>query len=57
MKRRERMPLKKRAALTARGYRMLGSYCPGLVRDKALCALILARAAPVYRVVFGADPG
>ena len=28
MKRRERMPLKKRAALTARGYRMLGSYCP-----------------------------
>ena len=36
MKRRERMPLKKRAALTARGYRMLGGYCPGLVRNKAL---------------------
>ena len=53
MKRRERMPLKKRAALTARGYRMLGSYCPGLVRDKALCALILA-VQPLFTVWFSA---
>ena len=53
MKRRERMPLKKRAALTARGYRMLGGYCPGLVRDKALCALILA-VQPLFTVWFSA---
>lgn len=53
MKRRERMPLKKRAALTARGYRMLGSYCPGLVRDKALYALILA-VQPLFTVWFSA---
>lgn len=53
MKRRERMPLKKRAALTARGYRMLGSYCPGLVRDKVLCALILA-VQPLFTVWFSA---
>ena len=53
MKPRERMPLKKRAALTARGYRMLGSYCPGLVRDKALCALILA-VQPLFTVWFSA---
>ena len=53
MKRRERMPLKKRAALTARGYRMLGRYCPGLVRDKALCALILA-VQPLFTVWFSA---
>ena len=53
MKPRERMPLKKRAALTARGYRMLGGYCPGLVRDKALCALILA-VQPLFTVWFSA---
>lgn len=53
MKRMERMPLKKRAALTARGYRMLGGYCPGLVRDKALCALILA-VQPLFTVWFSA---
>ena len=53
MKRREWMPLKKRAALTARGYRMLGGYCPGLVRDKALCALILA-VQPLFTVWFSA---
>ena len=53
MKHRERMPLKKRAALTARGYRMLGGYCPGLVRDKALCALILA-VQPLFTVWFSA---
>ena len=53
MERRERMPLKKRAALTARGYRMLGGYCPGLVRDKALCALILA-VQPLFTVWFSA---
>ena len=53
MKHRERMPLKKRAALTARGYRMLGSYCPGLVRDKVLCALILA-VQPLFTVWFSA---
>ena len=53
MKPRERMPLKKRVALTARGYRMLGGYCPGLVRDKALCALILA-VQPLFTVWFSA---
>lgn len=53
MKRRERMPLKKRAALTVRGYRMLGGYCPGLVRDKAFCALILA-VQPLFTVWFSA---
>lgn len=53
MKHRERMPLKKRAALTVRGYRMLGGYCPGLVRDKALCALILA-VQPLFTVWFSA---
>lgn len=53
MKPRERMPLKKRVALTARGYRMLGAYCPGLVRDKALCALILA-VQPLFTVWFSA---
>ena len=50
---RERMPLAKRVALTARGYRMLGGYCPGLVRDKALCALILA-VQPLFTVWFSA---
>ena len=53
MKPRERMPLAKRVALTARGYRMLGGYCPGLVRDKALCALILA-VQPLFTVWFSA---
>lgn len=53
MKPRERMPLKKCVALTARGYRMLGGYCPGLVRDKALCALILA-VQPLFTVWFSA---
>lgn len=53
MKRRERMRLKSAPALTARGYRMLGSYCPGLVRDKALYALILA-VQPLFTVWFSA---
>lgn len=32
--------LRERIAITARGYRLLGKYCPGLARDKALSALV-----------------
>ena len=32
------MTLKERIAVTRRGYRMLGTYCPGLIRAKVLSA-------------------
>ena len=33
------MKFKERLAVTGRGYRMLGKYCPGLIRAKVLSAL------------------
>ena len=37
---RNRMSLRRRAAVTVRGFEILKSYCPGLVQEKALYELI-----------------
>ncbi len=39
---RERLTIKARARLTARGFGVLNKYCPGLARGKALSALVSA---------------
>ena len=47
------MKLKNRIAITRRGYRMLGKYCPGLIRGKVIIA-VLEALAPLVTVWFSA---
>ena len=47
------MKFKNRIAITRRGYRMLGKYCPGLIRDKVIIA-VLEALAPLVTVWFSA---
>ena len=47
------MKFKKRIAITRRGYRMLGKYCPGLIRGKVIIA-VLEALAPLATVWFSA---
>lgn len=47
------MKLKQRIAVTRRGYRMLGEYCPGLIRGKVVSA-VLEALAPLATVWFSA---
>lgn len=47
------MKFKNRIAITRRGYRMLGKYCPGLIRGKVIIA-VLEALAPLVTVWFSA---
>ena len=47
------MKIRERLALTARGYRMLGRYCPGLIRAKVLSAAA-ETLAPFVTIWFSA---
>lgn len=47
------MKFKERLAVTGRGYRMLGKYCPGLIRAKVLSALA-ETLSPFVTILFSA---
>lgn len=52
-KKTDKLSLRRRIEITSRGFRLLGQYCPGLARDKALYELI-ASLQPFITVWFSA---
>lgn len=53
MKKKEKLSLRRRFEITSRGFRVLGQYCPGLARGKALNELT-ASLQPFVIVWFSA---